>query len=97
MGSGVQPSLHPNCHHQLVFTKFDLSIYYPPPYERTWYYNRVNTDLIRTAINLFDWDKALHFNDVDKQAATFRDVLMNIMQNFVPNETVRCDNRSPGE
>ena len=48
MESGVQPSLHPNFHHQLVFAKFDLSIYYPPPYERTvWYYNRVNADLIR--------------------------------------------------
>ena len=40
MESGVQPSLHPYCHHQLVFAKFDLSVYYPPPYERTvWYYN----------------------------------------------------------
>ena len=25
MQSGVQPSLHPNCHPQLVFAKFDLS------------------------------------------------------------------------
>ena len=38
MESGVQPSLHPNRRRQLVFTKFNLSIYYPPPYERTaWY------------------------------------------------------------
>ena len=29
------PSLHPNCHHQSVLAKFDLSIYYLPPYERT--------------------------------------------------------------
>ena len=26
MESGVLPSLHPNCHHQLVFAKFNLSI-----------------------------------------------------------------------
>ena len=25
--SGVHPSLHPNCHHQIVFAKFNLQIY----------------------------------------------------------------------
>ena len=94
MESGVQSSLHPNCHHQLVFAKFSLSIYYPPPYERTvWYYNRASSALIRRAIDLFDWDKALCFNDVDKQVAIFHDTLMNIMQNFVCNETIICDDR----
>ena len=29
---GVHPSLHPNCHHQIVFAKFNLMISYPPPY-----------------------------------------------------------------
>ena len=96
MESGVQPSLHPNCHHQLVFAKFDLSIYSPSPYETTvWYYNRANADLIRRAINLFDWDKALRFNDVDKQVSVFSDTLMNLMQNFIPNETIICDDRDP--
>ena len=31
--SGVHPSLHPNCHHQIVFAKFNLDIVYPPPYK----------------------------------------------------------------
>ena len=94
--SSVQAFLHPNCHHQLVFTKFDLSIYYPPSYERTvWYYNRANSDLIQKAIDLFDWDRALHIHDVDKQVAIFSATLMNIMQNFVPNETIICDDRDP--
>ena len=96
MESGVQRSLHPNCHHQLVFPKFNLSTYYLPSYERTvWYYNRANTDLIWRAIDLFDWDKTLHFNDVDKQVAIISDTLMNVMQNFVPNETIICDDRYP--
>ena len=30
--SGVNSSLHPNCHHQIVFTKLNLHIVYPPPY-----------------------------------------------------------------
>ena len=33
-GSGVHSSFHLNCHHQLVFAKLNLSILYPPPYER---------------------------------------------------------------
>ena len=45
------------------------------------------------AIDLFDWDKALHINDMDKQVAIFSDTLMNIMQTFGPNETIICDDR----
>ena len=44
---------------------------------------------------MFDWDKALHFNDVDKTVAIFSDILMNIIQNFIPNKTIICDNRNP--
>ena len=98
----VLPNIHPptkpspKLSYQLVFANFNLSIYYPPPYERpVWYYNRANADLIRRAIDLFDWDKALRFNDVDKQVAIFNDTLMNIMENFVPNETIICDDRDP--
>ena len=36
MESGVHSSLHPNCHHQITYAKFNLKIYYPPPYERKY-------------------------------------------------------------
>ena len=32
--SGVHPSLHSSCHHQIFCSKFDLQIFYPPPYLR---------------------------------------------------------------
>ena len=49
--SDVHPSLHPNCHHQTVFAKFNLRIYYPPPYpQEIWHYKQANTELIRLAI-----------------------------------------------
>ena len=35
MQSGIHSSLHSNCHHQIGFAKFNLPIFYPPPYERT--------------------------------------------------------------
>ena len=28
--SGVHPTLHPTCHHQLVYAEFNLQIYFPP-------------------------------------------------------------------
>ena len=34
MESCVHSSLHENCHHQIIYAKFKLKIYYPPPYER---------------------------------------------------------------
>ena len=41
--SGVHSSLNPNCHHQIIFAKFDLRIFYPPPYERNvWHYKQTN-------------------------------------------------------
>ena len=32
--SGVHPSLYPNCHHQIVYAKFNLQIHFSPPYSR---------------------------------------------------------------
>ena len=37
--SGVYPSLHPKCHHQIVFAKLNLNVEYPPLYERLIYKN----------------------------------------------------------
>ena len=52
MESGVDSSFHPNCHHQTVFTKSDLRMVYPPPYEReNWHYDKANTDLSRRSIH----------------------------------------------
>ena len=48
MDSGVHPSLHSNCHHQTICAKFDLKVFYPPPYERTvWHFSRANSDHIK--------------------------------------------------
>ena len=58
--SGVRSSLHPNSHHQIIFAKFNLEIPYPPPYfHDAWHYQDANTDLIRRANDMFDWDRTL--------------------------------------
>ena len=67
MESGVHSSLHPNCHHQAVFAKFNLSILYPLTYERTvWFYKKANPKLIQRAINEFDWIRDLSNVSVDE-------------------------------
>ena len=96
MESGIHSSLHSNCHHQIVFAKFNLSIFYPPPYERTvWYYERANTELMRRAIDQFDWLRALSNVNVDEKVYFFTKTLLNIIQNFIPHETIICDDRDP--
>ena len=44
--SGVHPSLHSNCHHQIVFFKSDWEIFYPHSYlHEVWYYKDAKTEL----------------------------------------------------
>ena len=55
--SGVHSSLHSNCHHQIVFAKFNLNFFYPSSYEHEmWHCNKANTDLIRGSIHEFSWE-----------------------------------------
>ena len=53
--SGVHPSLHTNCRHQITYCNFNLMIVYPPPYERlVWDYKRANKSAINTGLNKVD-------------------------------------------
>ena len=82
MDSGVHPSLHSNCHHQIIYAKFDLKVFYPP-YERTvWHFSRTNSGHIKKAIHPFDWESSLNNLDVNEQVSVFNETIMN----FVPNE-----------
>ena len=96
MESGIHSSLHSNCHHQIAFAKFNFSIFYPPPYERTvWYYERANTELMRRALDQFDRLRALSNVNVDEKVYFFTETLLNIILNFIPHETIICDDRDP--
>ena len=45
VNSGVHASLHPNCHYQIVRTKFDLNISYPSPHQRLiWDYKKADSE-----------------------------------------------------
>ena len=94
--SGIYSLLHSSCNHQIFFAKFNLFILYPPPYERTvLYYERANTELIRRTIDQFDWLKTLSSVNVDEKIYFFTKALLNIIQNFIPHETIICDDTDP--
>ena len=91
----MHSSLYPNCHHQIIFAKFDLRIFYPPPYERNvWHYKQANIELIRRAIDNFDWNRALDNVSPNRQVSIFNDTILNIISNFIPHETIICYNRN---
>ena len=68
MESGLHSSLHPNCHHQITYAKFNLKIYYPSPHEREiWHYGKANVDHIRKAINEFPWGRSFENHSVNEK------------------------------
>ena len=90
--SGDHPSLHPNCHHQIIFTKFNLRVPYPPPYyHQVWHYEEADIELIRQEINLLDW-KILENSSVDEVSA-FSKTDLNIIQNFILHEALLVDDK----
>ena len=95
MGSGVHASLHTHYHHQIILAKFELKVFYPPPYERTmWHFLKQTLDRIKRAVELFDWESALTDLDVNERVPVFNDTITNAMSNFVPNEII-CDDHDP--
>ena len=94
--SRVHHSPHQNCHHQIILPKFNLKVYYPPPYERkTFHYSQANVDHIQQAINIFDCENASLNSDVDAQVSIFSNTDLNILNNYIPHETKISDDRAP--
>ena len=55
------------------------------------HFSRENSDHIKKAINLFDWESSLNNLGVNEQVSVFNETITNIMPNFVPNELVTHD------
>ena len=57
--SGAPASLHSSCLHQIVLVKFNFKICYLLPYSRQiWHFKEAETDLIRRALNDFNWGES---------------------------------------
>ena len=91
--SGVHPSLHPKCHHQIVFTKLNLKVEYPPLYERfIWDYKNADIPSINRAIDIFDWVNSLEGKNAHEQVHFFN---KTIFHNYIPNKTILCNDKDP--
>ena len=94
--SSVHPSLHWSCHHQISFATFNIDTVYLPLYERKiWHYLIANIDLIKDAINAFDWEKVFPNTDVDKTVYIFNKTIINILFNFNHHGMVLFHERGP--
>ena len=90
MNSGVDSSLHPNCHHHIVHSKFDLNIYYPPPYQRLiWDYKKTDSTNIRKALDTVNWERLFDKKDLNAQ------VILNVFRNYVPNKYITVEDKDP--
>ena len=96
LDSDIHPSLHLNCHHQITFSRYNLDVEYPPPYERlVWDYNKANTESIKQALMQINWQNLFLNKDVHQQVRTLNDIVINVFSNFVPNKIVTFDDRDP--
>ena len=98
MKSRVHSSLQPNCHHQIIYAKFNLKIHYPcpPPYEREIYYHdKANVDHIRKSIDEFSWERCFANTSVNNKVYMFNKAIKKIMSDYIPRETIICDDGDP--
>ena len=94
--SGIHSSIHPNCHHQIIYAEINFKIFFPPSYDRKiWLYKKADSEGLRSSLNNFDWNTAFFNKNIDEQVETFNNVLLNIMSNFIPNEVITVNDRDP--
>lgn len=87
--SGFNPSSYPNCHHQIIFTKFNLKIFYPRLYERKkWLYQRGNAGRIRRAVNEILWNISFANKNVDGKVLLLNKIINNVLSNYIPHEKI---------
>ena len=97
LDSGTRASLDPYCHHQIIYCKVNFRIPPPPPLDRKiCHFNRTNLAAIKRSMINFPWLKQLNLNtDTNWQVKTLTEIFLNIMPNYIPNETKRFVPRDP--
>ena len=71
-------------------------MFYPPPYEHEiQHYQRANVDQIQQAIEQFSWEKLFRNLNVNEMVSLFNKTIKNILSNYIPHETITCDDKDP--
>ena len=96
LDSGTRVSLDPYCHHQIIYCKVNFRIPPPPTLDRTiWHSNRTSLVAIKKSMINFPWFELILNMDINWQVKTFTEIFLNIMSNYIPNETKRFVPRDP--
>ena len=92
----MHTSLHPNCHHQIVFSKFSLKIKYPPLYERlAWDNKNIDSQSINNAIEMFNSENFFQNKKIHDQFKLFNETIVNIVSNYIPKKFIVCNDKDP--
>ena len=92
--SGVYPSLHSSCYHQITCCKLNLNIEHSLPYDHSvWDYNRANVGDIKKSIESVNWEVMINNSSVHKQVSIFSETLINIFSSYTPNKLVTFDDK----
>ena len=51
--------------------------------------------LIRRAIKEFNWERAFSNTNVNEKVDIFNRTILNILSNFIPHETIVCNDKDP--
>ena len=57
--------------------------------------HEANVDLIKQAINNFKWEKAFSNANINEKVSLFNKTILNILNNYIPHETIICDDKDP--
>ena len=90
--SGVHPTIHGNCHHQILFSKFSLMLEYE---QLIWDYRKANIDSIQKALEQINWRFLFSNKSVHQQVKILNSTLMNVFSNFIPNKLVTFNSKDP--
>ena len=87
--SGVGSSLDENCKHQLTYCKFATKLPKIPPSKRVvWHYEKAKPELIKRAMESFDWDSNLSNLAPGTQIKSLNETVLDIMKDFVPSSSL---------
>ena len=58
-------------------------------------YKHANTEYIKRAIEKFNWQRDFLNTSVSEKVVIFNKTVLNIFNNFIPHETIVCDDKDP--
>ena len=88
VNSGVHASLHPNCHHQIVHSSFNLNIYY-------LFIKKADANIIRKALDSVNWERLFDSKNIHEQVIALNETILNVFRNYVPNKYITIDDKDP--